>query len=592
VILRIRLRDWRSYGDATIELDRPVVFFVAPNGVGKTSLVEAVRRCLFGFPKGRVAGRSVRAGADRAELSIDLVAGSAGMITVTRTLTRTGRPTFMATSSTATLTEEEFQELLGREWASDLALLDRLMFGDADLVRRAGEPLPVREHLADLLGVTPLLSAVRDLRAAKTAVANTIAGLRVEAASANTDVSDAESAVTTAQQVLDGLAAEREEVRSRLRSAETATEAVAEWNRFRAAAASYNANVAEVLADIGQLVSVDPVNPTASLEQARATADAELATNRQSAVDADLEATKAASASALLAGGDNICPTCLRPLTEAERAAALHIHGDTAAAATTGSARARDDAVRAERHLRAIAEFTRRLDRLQPPTPPTVVDPGPEAATELSEAQTAETRFAEQVGEARARVETATTALLAARQRQQDTAILERAAREELLLETTANAFEQVADRYLAERIEPLRHDIEHRWKLVFGKDGLVLDPTGGIRLQQGDITLEPEDMSGGERAVAGVIVRLLVAAAVTRIPTLWFDEPLEHLDPRRRVSVARTLVQAAAAGTVHQIVATTYEEGIARRLAHAAPDLVAVVYADNQTPTTEPADV
>jgi hypothetical protein len=39
--------------------------------------------------------------------------------------------------------------------------------------------------------------------------------------------------------------------------------------------------------------------------------------------------------------------------------------------------------------------------------------------------------------------------------------------------------------------------------------------------------------------------------------------------------------VQAAAAGTIRQVVATTYEEGIARRLAAAAPDLVGVVYAD-----------
>jgi DNA repair exonuclease SbcCD ATPase subunit len=91
--------------------------------------------------------------------------------------------------------------------------------------------------------------------------------------------------------------------------------------------------------------------------------------------------------------------------------------------------------------------------------------------------------------------------------------------------------------------------------------------------------------MSGGERAIAEVIVRILVSAAVTRIPTMWFDEPLEHLDPRRRESVARTLVQAAAAGTIRQVVATTYEEGIARRLAAAAPDLVGVVYAD-ETPT------
>src|SRR5690349_9609796 len=96
VIRRIRIRDWRPYRDATIELDQPVVFFVAPNGVGKTSVYEAARCCLFGFPKGRTAGRAVRAGADRAELSMDLAVGAGVTVTVTRTLTRGGRATFAA----------------------------------------------------------------------------------------------------------------------------------------------------------------------------------------------------------------------------------------------------------------------------------------------------------------------------------------------------------------------------------------------------------------------------------------------------------------------------------------------------------------
>jgi DNA repair exonuclease SbcCD ATPase subunit len=585
VILRIRLQDWRSYGDVTIELDRPVVFFVAPNGVGKTSLVDAIRRCLLGFPKGRGVGRAVRAGADRAVLSVDLVVGGAGTITVTRTLTRSGRTTFTASAGDASLSEEEFGQILSREWASDLALLDRLVFGDADLSRRAGEALPVREHLADLLGVTPLLGAVGELRAAKTAVASTVADLRAEAAGADATASEAESALTAAQHEFDALVADRQGSQSRLRTAEDAAALAADWDRYRAAVASHNAEVADVLADIGRLVSVDPVNPTASLEQARADAAAELARTRQTAQDAHVAAAKAAGASELLADSDGVCPTCLRPLSGAERDAALHAHGDRVASATTGSARASDDTARVEAHMLAINEFSRRLDRLHPPIPPEGVDPDPEATVELSDARAADSHLAEQIGEARARLDTTSTALVAARQKQQDAARLGSAARQELLLEATANAFEQIADRYLSERIEPLRRDIEHRWKLVFGSDGLVLDPTGGIRLNHGEVTLDPEDMSGGERAIAGVIVRILVAAAVTHIPTLWFDEPLEHLDPRRRVSVARTLVQAAAAGTIRQVVATTYEEGIARRLAAAAPDLVGVVYAD-EAPT------
>ena len=81
--------------------------------------------------------------------------------------------------------------------------------------------------------------------------------------------------------------------------------------------------------------------------------------------------------------------------------------------------------------------------------------------------------------------------------------------------------------------MEPLVRDVAHRWKLLMGQEGLVLGPTGEIRLRRGSLDLESADMSGGERAVAGIVVRLLVAASATRIPTCWYDEPLEHLDPR-----------------------------------------------------------
>jgi len=78
------------------------------------------------------------------------------------------------------------------------------------------------------------------------------------------------------------------------------------------------------------------------------------------------------------------------------------------------------------------------------------------------------------------------------------------------------------------------------------------------------------------------LITRLLLAAGTTKIPTGWFDEPLEHLDPRRRAAVARTLVRASQTKTVRQVIITTYEERIARQLAAADPENVRVVSAAN----------
>lgn len=113
MIRRIRMREWRSYRDATLDFTSPVVFFVAPNGVSKTSVYEAARSCLFGFPKGRQAGRAVRGGADRAELSMDLSIGGA-TLAVTRTLTRGGRATFEALRDGERLDEDALVPLCRR----------------------------------------------------------------------------------------------------------------------------------------------------------------------------------------------------------------------------------------------------------------------------------------------------------------------------------------------------------------------------------------------------------------------------------------------------------------------------------------------
>ena len=163
-----------------------------------------------------------------------------------------------------------------------------------------------------------------------------------------------------------------------------------------------------------------------------------------------------------------------------------------------------------------------------------------------------------------------------------DRASLTLAANEEQLIITTAAVLNDLADRTLRDRIAPLITDLSHRWKLLFGTEGLTLEPSGELVVRTGGAELSISDLSGGERATALLVTRLLVVAATTRIPTIWFDEPLEHLDPRRRAGAARTLVRAGQTKTVEQVIVTTYEERIVRQLAAADPDNVRVVHAEN----------
>jgi DNA repair exonuclease SbcCD ATPase subunit len=126
------------------------------------------------------------------------------------------------------------------------------------------------------------------------------------------------------------------------------------------------------------------------------------------------------------------------------------------------------------------------------------------------------------------------------------------------------------ADAVLAERIDPLAAEISHRWKRIFGERGsLQLRPDGRLVLVRGIDEIPFTQFSSGEKVVALLATRLLVLGASTKASFLWLDEPLEHLDPKNR-RITASLMSAAGAH-VRQILVTTYEEALARRLASAA---------------------
>src|SRR3546814_13593910 len=100
-------------------------------------------------------------------------------------------------------------------------------------------------------------------------------------------------------------------------------------------------------------------------------------------------------------------------------------------------------------------------------------DPGPDAAAVLERLRLRDSELAERLGEARAHLEAAETTRAEARADANEAARLGQAAREELLLETTAAMPENIADRYLSERIEPTTENEIGRasWRERVGQD-------------------------------------------------------------------------------------------------------------------------
>ena len=83
---------------------------------------------------------------------------------------------------------------------------------------------------------------------------------------------------------------------------------------------------------------------------------------------------------------------------------------------------------------------------------------------------------------------------------------------------------------------------------------------------------------------VTQLILRVLVLRATTRLGFFWVDEPLEHLDPDARRALAVLLAQAPEEPSFRQVLVTTYEEPLIRRLRASIPD-THLVYVRPSTP-------
>jgi RecF/RecN/SMC N terminal domain len=578
MIRNIHLVNWRAYRELSLSLTRPATFFVAPNGVGKTSLVEAVRWGLLGTLNIHDRGRAVRGGQASAMVRLNLSLSEYGDVQVTRSLKRNGAATFEALADGAAIDEARYRMILRDAWSADPSLLDALIF--EPIVTDKSTGFPIRDHLADVFGIQPLLNAAAQLKVRRAELTAKIKSLREGLSATDVAIAAAARTVAALEADVETAATERRVAAEEVEELEAAATVAANWERYRKEARTYSDRVRSLVAEMANVLDVGDQDPRIAIAASEREAAVALEGSIAAKTAAEIRAAASASAAELLTVAVGSCPTCLRPLTDDERHAAFVTHGDTGGQARTEIELYEHETVAARRRLSVISHFGRALNELRTPVEPESDDPGPGAMTALADARQRASSLAERHGALNAQLEAARRKLADLRRVAADQPALLAAAREDLITEVTEKTLNAVADRYLTERIEPLAHEIGRRWKLVFGSEGLRFGFDGQLSFSYGDVDLTLSDLSGGERATALLITRLLLAGSVARASTIWFDEPLEHLDPRRRAAVARTIALAAQAGAVGQILVTTYEEGLVRRLAATMPDIVEVTYA------------
>jgi hypothetical protein len=161
--------------------------------------------------------------------------------------------------------------------------------------------------------------------------------------------------------------------------------------------------------------------------------------------------------------------------------------------------------------------------------------------------------------------------LTAAREIEEKATLSEQAWRRWALTSAASTTLFGAIDDVIGREVTPVRRAVQRRWNDLFrDRAGLEFDLDGNLwRLVRGE-RLDIEGFSAGEQTAAKILMQLAILTTATAVDFCWFDEPLEHLDPRTRRHVASLLAQGRRATGLRQLVVTTYEEELAAQLADA----------------------
>ena len=576
MIHRLRLRNWRSYRDLDLPLDPGTTFVVAPNGVGKTSLVYGLAWAVFGQHSSVDPKTCIRAGAENAQVQVEFDFLDGRRLSINRIAKKRGAPTSIYEMDGARISESsaltEMEQALGIE----LPVASRLsmMLGGGHIA--ASDSLDLESHLHHAFGVAHILNAAEKARSVAREAVKSRASLRSTTkqrmenrAVLESEIAELEAEITHLKQrgvelkrARDSTAAQRSLVERHLALA-------GQLERYEQQHSRLIATIEELL---GRPVATDNNEVISSeLRTELETSERAIAEMTESTVTVRSVITTAEQAIRLLGGDHAVCLTCVRPLLPHERGSAISAHSTQLGDAQAEARHLEEARGARQTHAQAVSRLLAQLETLQPPS----VDAGDanvptpaEADALYQQASVDLDEHNQRLGGVQARLESLKAQIASDDQVQQEERNLRLAYRREAVAFAGAKVLREAADHVIKSRIEPMADEVRGRWKHLFTSNGLAFRPDGSItRVRDGE-ELGWDTLSGGERTWARIVTHLIVMATTTSLPFAWFDEPLEHLDPQLRHAVAATLATATRGGSPRQLLVTTYEHAIAQQLA------------------------
>lgn len=582
MIRHLNLQGWRAFESLHVDFSEGTTFVVAPNAIGKTSLLLGLSWAVFGEHSNIDPKEHIRLGHERAEVAATIIANQTEIV-VRRAITDQGRHT-----SEYAIDGQQVEQNIGETALADLFGAPPGIAAKLAVIRSAGsDPLEIEDHLFHAFGVSALQDAAEVAERLHKEATKVRKALRTET---RQTVGNREQLQVDADRIRDEVEARNERRKSlteRIRALSAAQRVVEEWHDHQHAVERHEEQVRSFLQ-----VNKTSTGDLDSLEDEIEDRIARLR-DEQSRAETTLDAANAQrlaamSAVELLEGQHPECPTCTRPFDGDEYEQALDAQRRSAAAAAALADTAHRDLDEIRASLEHASTIRAEIQRLSiPPVPPSVPMPDADPPVLLQEAEEELRQHDEGTGTLTRELKEIADALAddEAVRRAQDRETS--AWRREAMTQVTATSLRAAAHRIANEQIVPLSDQVRWRWKALFGDDGLQLRADGTIVRLVGDRELSWEQLSGGERIWARLVAGLLVLKSSTKLPFAWIDEPLEHLDPRARRVVAADLASLPTAGGPGQLIVTTYEHAIARQISADIPEVSLLVINRSPTPNS-----
>jgi len=137
-----------------------------------------------------------------------------------------------------------------------------------------------------------------------------------------------------------------------------------------------------------------------------------------------------------------------------------------------------------------------------------------------------------------------------------------------LICELIEEATKKVLNKQRNISLYEIRDEIQNIWHIIFPSEKRQLFFTDDYLpyFEKNGEKISYKNASAGEKMILLVLIKTVLAKKYTELPFLFFDEPLEHLNFENRINLIDYLTDICDKGLINQLIITTFEESLTRR--------------------------